>query len=274
MNIKRSKPRRWNKLVFGPSGAAIKSQDGLQSYHNYDLSRVEVLVCLAVSSGFLFAVGLLFYGSFGIALILSLGAVFSLKYRKIQLAAKRKEELKRQFKQALYALSTALGAGRSVESAFRECIPDLQLLYPGHEAMIIRELEIVNRRVAIGEPMESALRDFGNRTDIPDIIQFAEVFATCKRTGGDLVEVLRKTSNMIGEKLEMEQDIAVLIAQKRFEAKALSFIPFGIIAFLAWSSPDYMTPLYEGFGRIVMTFALLLLALCFILSRKIMNIRI
>src|SRR5690606_37534284 len=100
------------------------------------------------------------------------------------------------------------------------------------------------------------------------------VFATCKRTGGDLIDVLRKTSNMSGEKLEMEQEISVLVAQKRFEAKALSMIPFGIIAFLAWSSPDYMAPLYTGMGRVVMTVALLLWGVCFVLTRRIMDIRI
>jgi tight adherence protein B len=270
----RDKHSVWEKLAFRTPSGAARSADGLQNYQEYDLTRGELTGCLALSFAFLFMTGILFYGAVEYALLISLAAIFVPKYRKRQLISKRREELKLQFKQALYALSTALGAGKSVESAFRECIPDLKLLYPGHHAAIIKELEVVNRRVAIGEPMEAALSDFGIRTGIPDIIQFAEVFATCRRTGGDLVDVLRKTSNMIGEKLEMEQDISVVIAQKRFEAKALSLIPFLIIAFLAWSSPDYMAPLYTGFGRVVMTLALLVLGACFMLSRKIMDIRI
>lgn len=248
--------------------------DGLTDYNEYKLTRSERTVCIAVSAAFLFGVGMLFYNNVAMALILSLCSVFAPKHRTKQLAQKRRSVLKLQFKQALYALSTALGAGKSVESAFRESVPDLQLLYPGIQAAIIIELQIVNRRVEVGEPLEAALQDFGDRSGIADVTQFAEVFATCKRTGGDLVDVLRRTSNMIGEKLEMEQDIAVMIAQKRFEAKALSLIPFGIVAFLSWSSPDYMAPLYEGAGRLVMTMALVLLGICFLVSRKIMNIRV
>jgi tight adherence protein B len=249
-------------------------EGGLLDYNDYKLTRSEWIVCISVSAAFLFGVGMLFYNNVVLALVLSLCALWAPKYRRKQLAEKRRTVLKLQFKQALYALSTALSAGKSVESAFRESVPDLQLLYPGVQAAIIVELEILNRRVDVGEPLEAALIDFGDRSGIADVIQFAEVFSTCKRTGGDLIDVLRRTSNMIGEKLEMEQDIAVMIAQKRFEAKALSLIPFGIVAFLSWSSPDYMAPLYEGAGRLVMTLALVLLGICFLVSQKIMNIRV
>lgn len=246
----------------------------LPDYREYRLTFADKWLCIAVVASFLFGIGMLFYNHILLALGLSTIAVWSPRVRRRQLAEKRRKMLKLQFRQALYALSTALGAGRSVESAFRECVPDLRLLYSGADAAILVELEIVNRRVHVGEPLEVALRDFGERSGISDIMQFAEVFATCKRTGGDLVDVLRRTSNMIGEKLEIEQDISVVIAQKRFEAKALSFIPFVIIAFLAWSSPDYMAPLYTGTGRIIMTGSLALLVSSFAISRKIMNIQV
>jgi tight adherence protein B len=124
-----------------------------------------------------------------------------------------------------------------------------------------------------GEPVERAIADFSERSGIEEIAQFADVFVICKRTGGDLVEVIRRTANMIGDKLEMEQEIAVLVAQKRFEAKALSLIPFALVAFLAWSSPDYMAPLYGLAGNLLMTGALAVLAFCYWLSQSIMNIK-
>jgi tight adherence protein B len=137
---------------------------------------------------------------------------------------------------------------------------------------MIRELDRINRRTENGEPIEKSLLDFGRRCGIPDIVQFADAFAVCKRTGGDLVEVMRKTSDIIGEKLEIEQDISVMIAQKRFEAKALGIIPFMIVGFLSFSSPDYMEPLYGGVGRLIMTAALAMLAFSLWLARKLMNI--
>ncbi|MBD2865138.1 type II secretion system F family protein [Paenibacillus sp. IB182363] len=220
----------------------------------------------------MFVLGFLFYKNVLICLVISMIAVLYPKVRKRQLVRRRKEELRRQFKHALYSLSSALSAGKSVENAFRETGSDLVLLYPDPRTDMIRELNRINRRTENGEPIERSLLDLGRRSGIEDVKQFAESFAACKRTGGDLVEVMRRTSNLIGEKMDIEQDLSVLIAQKRFEAKALGFIPFVIVAFLSFSSPDYMEPLYQGAGHLIMTAALLILAVSQWLARTIMNI--
>jgi tight adherence protein B len=87
--------------------------------------------------------------------------------------------------------------------------------------------------------------------------------------------VIRRTAAMIGEKIEIQQDIALLIAQKRFESRILSFAPLVIVALLSFSSPDYMLPLYEGYiGKTIMTLALLFLFVCFSVTNKIMNIQV
>ncbi|PYI55983.1 pilus assembly protein TadB [Paenibacillus flagellatus] len=218
------------------------------------------------------AIGLLFYKHAAACVLLGSACVFVPRLRRGQLIRKRKEELRRQFKHALYSVSSALSAGKSVENAFREAATDLRMLYPDSRADMIRELERINRRTENAEPIERSLLDFGSRSGIEDVKQFADAFAACKRTGGDLVEVMRRTSNLIGEKMEIEQDLAVLIAQKKFEAKALGLIPFAIVAFLAFGSPDYMEPLYEGAGRLVMSASLVLLGLSQWLALRIMSI--
>ena len=72
-------------------------------------------------------------------------------------------------------------------------------------------------------------------------------------TGGDLVEVVRRTSNIIGEKLDIQQEITVMIAQKKFESKAILVAPIFMISFMNVSSPDYMLPMYSGVGFIMTT---------------------
>ncbi|MNN48422.1 hypothetical protein D3C81_1628980 [compost metagenome] len=105
-----------------------------------------------------------------------------------------------------------------------------------------------------------------------DVERFADVFSVCKRTGGDLVEIVRRTSTIIGEKLDMQQDIAVSIAQKKFEAKALLVSPLIMVIFMSLTAGDYMQPMYTGAGIVISTLALGMLFLCYLWTSKIMNI--
>ncbi|MNN51498.1 hypothetical protein D3C81_1661350 [compost metagenome] len=138
----------------------------------------------------------------------------------------------------------------------------------------MRELAIICARMDYGQPVEEALLDFSRRAALEDIDNFADVFTTCKRSGGDLVEVVRRTSNLIGEKLEISQEIGVMIAQKRFEAKAMLAAPILFLLFMQMTSPDYMLPLHQGVGLLISGLALLLYAVCAWLMLKIIDIRL
>ncbi|MDK8181843.1 type II secretion system F family protein [Paenibacillus sp. UMB4589-SE434] len=247
---------------------------GVIDYSIYRLSLVERLSAIILAGVMLGAIGIIFYKNVIMAVLLALLGLLYPKLRRKQLMQKRKDELSLQFKQALYSLSSSLAAGKSVENAFREVLKDLRLLYPDPSTYILREFEIINNRVATGEPIEAALQDFSARADIEDIANFADVFVTCKRSGGDIVEVIRRTANIIGEKLEIKQDISVMIAQKKFEARALGIIPFGLVALLGYMSADYMAPLYTGVGYVIMTVALVILIGALFLIQRIMNIKV
>ncbi|GIP32676.1 type II secretion system F family protein [Paenibacillus sp. J2TS4] len=188
---------------------------------------------------------------------------------------KRKAELNDQFRQALFSLSSSLTAGKSVESGWAETIRDLKTLYSNPNTYIIVEFERMNRKIQNGETIESALIEFGGRAGSEDIDNFVDVFVTCKRSGGNLIDVIRRTANMIGEKIEIQQEISVVIAQKKFESNILTVAPLAVIGLLSFSSPDYMAPLYSGMaGPTVMTVCLLLLLGCFWIVKKIMDIKV
>jgi tight adherence protein B len=190
------------------------------------------------------------------------------------LAERRQKQLALQFKHALQALSSALGAGKSLESAFVEAIADLRLLYPDPRTYIVKELETINSQVENRIPIEKAFRQFSQRSGVEDIGEFGEIIVACKRSGGDLSYVIRRTSDLMGEKLDMEQEIAVLVAQKRFESRMLSVIPIAVIGLLKFSSDDYMQPLYHGTGRVVMTLSLLTLCFSIMWTQRIMRMNL
>ncbi|WP_343059806.1 type II secretion system F family protein [Saccharibacillus deserti] len=255
--------------------ASAASADKLKDYTAHALDGYEKVLSIAVAAALLFAVGMIFYQMWILALLLTLPALKAPgMWRKRQIRRKR-TLLKLHFKQALYSLSSSMAAGRSVENAFREASKDLDLLYPGGSSDMIRELDVITTRLEYGEPIESALLDFGRRAKIEEIDNFIDVFVTCKRTGGDLIEVIRRTSTVIGEKMDIQQDISVMVAQKKFESNILLGTPFIFILFINASAPEFMAPLYGSpMGIILATVGLGLMFLSAWLMGRIMNIQI
>ena len=248
--------------------------DKLIDYSSYQLSFTEYIITILVSMIAIFVIGQLFYDNLFITIPLLTLAFFAPKFRRKQLIEKRKEQLTLQFKEAAASLSSSLAAGQSIENALGETLRDLLLLYPDKDTYIIKELGIINRRVENGESVERAFSDFAQRTNIDDIMNFSDVFVTCKRSGGDLVDVIKRTVDVINEKIEIQQDIKVLVSQKKFESRIIGVMPLAMIAFLKFTSGDFVAPLYEFGtpGPLVMTFALVCTIVSMVISQKLMKI--
>ncbi len=258
----------------GKAGDLEYAHAKLTDYQVMNLTLRQKAACMLIGGIVLFGLGLIFFHNFLLALLLAMGGAGIPRYWSVYLLRRRRESLSLHFKQALYSLSSSLAAGRSVENGFREAIEDLRLLYPDGDSDVIREFSIIGTRLEYGQPIEEALMDFSRRAAMEDIGNFADVFTICKRSGGDLVEIVRRTSSIISEKLEISQEISVMIAQKRFEAKAMLVAPVLFLLFMQLTSPDYMAPLHSGLGLVISGAALLLFAGCSWLMLKIIDIRI
>ncbi|QAY68444.1 pilus assembly protein TadB [Paenibacillus protaetiae] len=229
---------------------------------------------LLAGCGIAAAAAYLFYHNVLIALVLSVAGFAAPRLYRQSLLKKRKNRLQLQFKEALYSITSSLAAGRSVENAFVAALQDLKLLYPDPRTELIVEFQVIRNRLDNAEPLEQALQSLAGRAGIDDLKQFADVFAACKRSGGDLIEVMKRTSQTIGEKLDVLQEIAVMVAQKRLEARIMMAVPFVFLGFLGVAAPDYMAPLYSGAGYLLLTLILAFLLFLFWLIGKMMNIRV
>lgn len=266
MEIRQEADRKRTEQVIGH----------LIDYSTYRINSKDFIKYFLLAGVVLFGLGHLFYESIIAAAALAGLGLFFPRIQKKRLQEKRKEKLNLQFKEAIASLSSSLAAGRSIENSFREVVEDLKLLYPDPNTYIIREFEIINRRVENGETVERAIQDFAQRSDSEDIMNFSDVFITCKRTGGNLVEVIRRTSDVISEKIDIQQEVQVMVAQKKFESRILSIMPVGMIALLKYTAGDYLAPLYDWqeLGPIIMTFCLAVLIFSYWLSQRIMNIKV
>jgi len=251
------------------------NQNGLIDYNVYKMSLTEWTMYVLAFAAVAFVVGFIFYHNFIMALFLTPFALFYPRIRTKEIIEKRKGELNLQFKDMLYSLSSSLSAGKSVELSFKEVLKDLSVLYPNPETYIIMEVEYIIRRIEMNETVESALEDFSKRSHLEDIQNFCDVFQTCKRTGGNMVDVIRNTSNIINDKIEIREEINTLLSSKKFEQKVLTAMPVLMIVLLSLTAADYMAPIFNSIaGRVVMTFAIGIIAVGYLISRKITNIKV
>ena len=250
--------------------------NGLTDYDVYVMSGKEKLLYILLAFVVSFAVGMIFYQNVILAGILSVTALAFPKIRTKQIIKKRKQNLNIQFKDLLYALSSSMSAGRSLESAFRDALRDLEVLYPDPDTIIMQETQYIIRCIETNMTVEDAISQFAVRAHIEDIANFADVIRICKRSGGNLIDVVRSTSQMISDKIETKNEIETVITAKKFESRILWCSPIAMVAVLSTSSPDYMAPVFQwpGIGPLVMTVAVIMFVVAFFVGEKIMNIEV
>lgn len=244
-------------------------------YNIYLMTIKEKIFYIVIAAAAIYIIGFIFYRNHIISAVLASLAVLYPRFRTKEIIKKRKNELNLQFKEALYALSSSLAAGKSIEMAFRDSLKDLIILYPVQDAYIIREFQYIIIRLEMNETIEDALMNFAQRADLEDISNFVDVFVTSKRTGGNIVEIIKNTSKVIADKIHIKNDIETILAEKKLEQKLLNVIPIVLILVLSLNAADYMEPVFNTtFGRAMMTVSIILLGAAFAISKKIMDIEV
>lgn len=253
----------------------VEREDGLTDYNVYVMSKTERLMYIILAAICIFIVGMIFYHNIIISGLLSLYSLKFPKMRTKQIIDKRKRELNMQFKDMLYALSSSMIAGKSIEMSFREALKDLAVIYPDPNTAIMQEIQYIVRCLEMNETVEHVLEQFAERAHLEDITNFADIFRISKRAGGNLVEVIRSTSNIIGDKIETKNDIETAITAKKFETRVLSLMPIAMVAILTISSPGFMEKVFTTIpGHFAMTFAVILFIISYFVAEKIMRIEV
>jgi len=176
---------------------------------------------------------------------------------KADLKKKRLETLRIQFKDAILSVASGLNAGYSVENAFRAAFNEVSRIY-GTDAMIAKELQLIFHKTEMNRTFEEALEDFAVRSGLEDVRSFADVFLAARKSGGELMKIIARTAEIIGEKIRIQEDIMTATAAKRMEQRIMSMIPFLIVFYIEFTSPGFFDVLYTTFvGRMIMTVCLL-----------------
>lgn len=247
----------------------------IQSYDSYEMSIREKLFYTALAAISIFALAYIFYRSVVFSMLLTPFALLYPRIKTKEIIKRRKKELNIQFKDMLYSLASSLSAGRTIEYAFREALRDLSVLYPEPSTFILVEIKRIISKLDMNETLERALSEFAERASLEDVDNFVSVLNISKRSGGNIAEIIRNTSAIISDRIEVGQEIDMLLAERKFEQKVLNAVPIAMILLLSVSSPEYIAPVFNTMaGRLTMSAAIILIAAAWFISAKVCDIKL
>ncbi len=274
---------RWENFRTGKSWRCLgrpghstsgREEGGGTEYETYCLSVREWIrySCQGAAVCALFAY--VFYRNFfSFFLFLPLGLLYPL-YKRIDLKQRRQEELKRQFKESVLMLSSSLAAGYSMENSFAQAQAQLEEMY-GERGMMSKEFAVMRSQLSMNRTLEELWGDFAKRSGIEEIRSFAQIFKAARRSGGQLGMIISHVSEIIGGKIQVQEEIRLMTAQKQFEQKIMNLLPLLIVLYIDLTSPGFFDTMYQtAAGRIVMTVCMLVYAGAYILAGRMLDIEI
>lgn len=242
-----------------------------KDYRTYHFTAKETAKYLLEGVAVCAAADYLFYQSLPVLLFMLPVPVIFLKIQKKKCIARQQRNLNYQFRDALTSMNVAVQAGYSAENAVRASVKDLGRLYE-KGSDILEEFRYIESQLRLSVPVEELFLDFGKRSGVEDIENFAAVFYTAKRTGGDMTQMIQKVARMLGDKIEVKKEIEATLAAKKSEQMVMSVMPAGIICYLKLTSPGFLDVLYGNpFGICAMTVCMVIYGLSYWLGVKIVD---
>lgn len=244
-------------------------------YSTYYMTKQEVLLYTLIGCAVLFCLGYIFYRNVIVALVF---AILGIKYPEIKtksIIRDRQKKISNQFKDMLYAMQSAVSSGISVENALSVALEEMKKQYADPNTIIIKELELMVNRISVGTNIEEVFADFAARTHNEDVFTFSNIFEISKRTGGNIVEIMRETTTIISEKIEIKGEIDTKLAGRKSEGKVMIAMPILLIFFMSKTTGDFMEPVFTTWtGRIAATISLLLVIVGALWMNKITDIEV
>lgn len=243
---------------------------GAVDYNTYLPDKSEKLLWFAIG---LIVGGLvlhIFYENVWISLIAGIGCGFAfIPIRRNQIIEKRKTKLIPQFRSLMDALSTSIGAGKNMYDAFASASDDLALQF-GDDADIVREVKMIQYGLHNNIQIEDLLMNFADRSGLPDIKNFANVFATCYRKGGNMKDVIRNTTSIIGDKIEIQMELETMVSGQKTEQNIMLVMPV-VFVFIMKTLGGEMVDLRSPVGVASVTVALCIFVAAYFISTLILK---
>jgi tight adherence protein B len=207
-------------------------------------------------------------GIASVSLLLALPAGILPVFYIFQKRRKRLDLFLKKLPDTLDLMVSAMRAGYSMVAAF------------GHAASeapepIGREFRLCFEEQNFGVDLRVAAYNLVRRVPLQELRIVTTAMIINKESGGNLAEVLEKTSLIIRERTRIRQQIRVHTAQGRLTGQILSVLPVALGVLLYIINPDYMGLLIaKPLGQKMMVAAGIMNVLGMLIIRKIVNIQV
>ena len=223
---------------------------------------------------FLVAVAALAAGAVGLVLAgpllgLVLGALMPVvaKVRLGALVRRRRSAFADQLDDSLQLMASSLRAGHSLLQALASVAREAEEPTSAEFSRIINETRV-------GRPGADALEETAQRMDNEDFAWVTQAIAINREVGGNLAEVLDGVGHTIRERNQIRGQVKALSSEGKLSAVVLMALPFGIVAFLSLSNPEYLAKFTQSLaGYAMIGAAVVLLIVGALWLRKVVSFK-
>lgn len=199
-------------------------------------------------------------------------------YYKREREGERKKEqqvLRKEFEQIISLFTKGLELGYSLEHCVETATEEYERMVEEKDSFMLLYLRQFLKKMQMNIPIQQIFEQFAKESGLEEAESFAQIIDTARKTGGNLPAILRRTTEAMIEKEQVQEEIITMMSAKRMEQKVMTAMPIGILAYMRITSAGYMEPLYHNvIGVVVATVGLFLIAISIVWTEKIISIDI
>ena len=235
---------------------------------DFKLTVTEFLIISFVSVALCFVLGTALLGGPVFGLLFGVIGYFIPRFYLRMRQGRRLKEFNNQLSDAVMLLSNALRSGYSLLQSMDTIAS--QLAPP-----ISTEFSRVVREIGLGIPNETAFQNLLRRIDSDDLDLMITAINVQHEVGGNLAEILDKIGHIIRERVRIKGEIQTLTAMQRASSYIITALPVIMALVISVINTEYMSTLWTTLcGWIMMTVAVIMLVIGFLIIRKIVDIEV
>ena len=226
-----------------------------------------VLACLGTALGCAFLVLLFLHSLFFVLVALAAGAFAPygvLKFKR----SRRLKAFNNALPDAIDLMARALRAGHSMSSS-------IEVIAEQSAEPLAAEFGQVYQQQKFGLRFRDALLQMADRIPSRDLQFLITAILVQKETGGDLTEILDRTSHVIRERVRIEGEVRTHTAQGRLTGWILGLLPVIMLLLINIVSPGYSTVLFhDPTGQKLLYAGATLIVIGGLVIRKVVDVEV
>jgi len=165
-------------------------------------------------------------------------------------------------------MTRALRAGHTITSG-------IEMVSQEVPEPVASEFRQVFEEQNFGLPIREAMLNLARRVPLADVNFLVTAILVQKETGGNLAEILDKTTIVIRERFRLRGQLRIYTAQGRLTGWILVALPFFLFGVMTFLNPDYeMVLINDPTGRYLVYYGLVSMLLGVLVIRKVIDIKV